>query len=174
LRRPEGRQNTVRFKPPTRKHGAAHLLVSQGDASGHTHAWRPTRPATAGTSDLNRSVTIMATARSDSRLVEVSAGPLFNFVGCAALVLVSIAAVTWGGTTAVGDPAGEIGSGIFLLGALAMLVFALAGRRNVRLFANDALVGCVGLFGGTRVIPRAELVEVRVAWHRYTGKGMGM
>ena len=116
----------------------------------------------------------MATARSDSRLVEVSAGPLFNFVGCAALVLVSIAAVTWGGTTAVGDPAGEIGSGIFLLGALAMLVFALAGRRNVRLFANDALVGCVGLFGGTRVIPRAELVEVRVAWNRYTGKGMGM
>ena len=116
----------------------------------------------------------MATARSDSRLAEVGAGPVFNFVGGAALVLVVIGAVTWGGATAVRDPAGEIGSAIFLLGALAMLVLSVAGRRNVRLFANDALIGCVGLFGGTRVFPRAELAEVRVVWHRYTGKGMGM
>lgn len=116
----------------------------------------------------------MATTDASSESVEVGAGPVFNYLGGAALILVSGGAITWGGATAVGDTAGEIGSGVFLLLALALLILAVVGRRNVRLVANEALVVCVGLFGRTRVCPRGDLTEVRVIWHTYTGKGMGM
>jgi hypothetical protein len=106
--------------------------------------------------------------------VEVHAGPVFTYVGGAALVFVLFGAITWASATAVTDPAGETGSAIFLLCASAILALTMVGRRNVKLFANDEVVGRVNFFGATRVCLRSELAEVRVIWHRYTGRGMGM
>jgi len=98
---------------------------------------------------------------------------MLTHVGGTALLCVTFGAVTWASATAVGDTTGETGSTMFLLGAILILILTVVGRRNVSLFANDEVVGCVGFFGETRICLRSEVAEVRLVWHRYTGRGMG-
>ena len=79
----------------------------------------------------------------------------------------------WGGATAVNDSAGEAGGLVFLLASCGLAGLGFIAGRNIRLFANQEMVGIVGPLGGVRVCSRSELAEIRTTWHWYQGRGMG-
>jgi hypothetical protein len=106
-------------------------------------------------------------------IVEARSSILFNVVGAVALFFAIVSALVWSGAAAVHDAVGTNGALLFTLVAGSILVLALIAGRNVKLFASQDLVGCVGPFGGVRVCQRTELAEVRTVWHRYAGREIG-
>jgi hypothetical protein len=100
-------------------------------------------------------------------------GMIFTLFRGVGLLLGIVAVLFWGGAAAVNDSTGEAGGLIFLLGSASMVSLAFIAGRNVKLFANEDVVGIVGPFGGVRVCSRNELGEIRTLWHWYQGRGIG-
>jgi len=109
---------------------------------------------------------------STSFVVESSA--LFKLVGGTTLICVIFGALVWSSAAAIHDSAGANGALVFLMAASIVLLAAFVASRNIKLFVQQGIVGCVGPFGGVRACPRDELSEVRTVWHWYQGRGMGM
>jgi hypothetical protein len=105
--------------------------------------------------------------------VEVKSGRIFTVLRGAGLVLAILGLAFWGGATAVNDTTGEAGGLVFWLASAGTWAFAFVASRNVKLFANENLVGMVGPFRGVRVCSRNELGEIRTVWHWWQGRGMG-
>jgi len=105
--------------------------------------------------------------------VEVKSGSIFTVFRGAGLVLAILGLSFWGGATAVNDSTGEAGGLVFWLASAGTWVFAFIASRNVKLFANEDVVGVVGPLGGVRICARSELSEIRTIWHWWRGRGMG-
>ena len=104
-------------------------------------------------------------------VVTVRSGPVFVLIGSGALIVLMFSAVMWAGASAMQDLRVATVSGILVVISGALLALTALARKNVRLFANEDVVGSVGPFGGVRLCPRAELREVRVVWRPYRGRG---
>lgn len=98
---------------------------------------------------------------------------IFTLLRGVGLLLVIVAVLIWGGATAVNDSTGETGGLVFLLASAGIVALAFIAGRNVKLFANQEMVGIVGPLGGVRVCSRSDLGEIRTIWHWYRGRGMG-
>jgi hypothetical protein len=106
--------------------------------------------------------------------VVVDSSALFKVVGGTTLIGVIFGALVWSSAAAIHDSAGEIGALVFLMAASIVLLAAFVASRNIKLFVQQGMVGCVGPFGGVRACLCDELSEVRTVWHWYQGRGMGM
>jgi len=106
--------------------------------------------------------------------VVVPSSALFKLIGGIALVCEIFGAVVWSSAIAMRDSDVANGALVFL-GLFGVVVLACyAANRNIRLFVQQDIVGCVGPLGGVRLCQLADLAEVRTVWHRYTGRGMGV
>src|SRR6266550_8533955 len=105
--------------------------------------------------------------------VEVKSGSIFTVLRGAGLVLAILGLAFWGRATAVNDSTGEAGGLVFWLASAGTWVVAFIASRNVKLFANEDVVGMVGPFGGVRICARSELGEIRTIWHWWQGRGTG-
>jgi hypothetical protein len=106
-------------------------------------------------------------------VIEARSGGIFTLVRGAALLLAMFAILFWGGAVAVNDSTGETGGLVFLAASVSLVALAFIAGRNVKLFANEDVVGVVGPLGGVRVCSRSELSAIRTRWHWYQGRGMG-
>lgn len=105
--------------------------------------------------------------------IQVRSGAIFIILRGAGFVLAILGLAFWGMATAVHDSTGESGGLVFLLASAGTWALAVIAGRNIKLFANEELVGVVGPFGGVRVCSRSELGEIRTTWHWWQGRGMG-
>jgi hypothetical protein len=106
-------------------------------------------------------------------VIQARGGSIFAVLRGVGLLLAMFAVLFLGGAAAVNDSAGETGGLIFLVASASLVALAFIAGRNVKLFANEDVVGIVGPLGGVRVCPRSELGEIRTRWHWYQGRGMG-
>src|SRR5260370_21165829 len=104
---------------------------------------------------------------------QARSGSIFTVLRGAGLLLAIVSVFVWGGATVVNDGRGETGGLVFLLASAGMVALAFIAGRNVKLFANQDVVGIVGPIGGGRVCSRSELCEIPTLWHWYQGRGMG-
>ena len=79
----------------------------------------------------------------------VESGALFEVVGGTALICVVFGALVWSSAAAIHDSAGVNGTGFFD-GMLIVLLAAFVASRNIKLFVQHGMVGCVGPLGGVR------------------------
>jgi hypothetical protein len=112
-------------------------------------------------------------ARRVQPAVQIRSGGIFNIFRGAGLVLAILGLFFWGGSTAVNDTTGEAGGLVFWLASAGTWALAFVASRNIKLFANEEVVGMVGPFRGVRVCPRSDLGEIRTVWHWWQGRGMG-
>jgi hypothetical protein len=104
----------------------------------------------------------------------VESGAMFKVVGGTALVCVVFGALVWSSAAAIHDSVGANGARVFLMVCSIVLLATFVASRNIKLFVQHGMVGCVGPLGGVRACPRDELTEIRTVWHWYQGRGMGM
>jgi hypothetical protein len=120
-------------------------------------------------------VTVAVTNASDlPTSFVVESGALFKVVGGTALMGVVFGALVWSSAGTIHDLAGANGALVFLMVCSIVLLGAFVASRNIKLFVQHGMVGCVGPLGGVRTCPRDELTEIRTVWHWYQGRGMGM
>jgi hypothetical protein len=120
-------------------------------------------------------VTVAVTNASDlPTSFVVESGALFKVVGGTALMGVVFGALVWSSAGTIHDLAGANGALVFLMVCSIVLLGAFVASRNIKLFVQHGMVGCVGPLGGVRTCPRDELTEIRTVWHWYQGRGMGI
>jgi hypothetical protein len=104
----------------------------------------------------------------------VESGALFKVVGGTALICVVFGALVWSGAATIHDSAGVNGALVFLMVCTIVLLAAFVASRNIKLFVQHGMLGCVGPLGGVRACQLDDLTEIRTVWHWYQGRGMGM